>query len=63
MSRIVDTDNFDGDYPDESFVLFPMPQETAQRIADMINEAAGPGSSRFWKVVPNDYQLQPGFEP
>lgn len=63
MSRIVDTDNFGGDYPDEAFVLFPMPKEQAQKIADAINEAAGPNASRYWKVVEHDYQLQPGFEP
>ena len=63
MSRIVNTDNFGGDYPDEKFVLFAMPKEIAQKIADLINEAAGPDSRRYWKVVDNDYQLQPGFEP
>jgi len=63
MSRIVNTDNFGGDYPNENFVLFAMPKDTAQKIADLINEAAGPESSRYWKVVDNDYQLKPGFEP
>lgn len=63
MARIVDTDNFDGDYPDEKFLLFPMPEKAAQKIVDAINEAAGPNSPRYWKVVENDYTLQPGFEP
>lgn len=63
MARIVDTDNYGGDYPLESFVLFPMPEEHAKQIADLINKAAGPNHHRFWKVVPNDYVLQPGFEP
>lgn len=63
MSRIVETDNFDGDYPDERFVLFQMPKEHAEKIADAINAAAGPHAHRFWKVVDGDYKLKPGFEP
>jgi len=61
--RIVETDNYGGDYPDEKFVLFPMSKEKAQRVADAINDAAGEHSSRFWKVVEEGYKLQPGFEP
>ena len=64
MSRIVETDNYGGDYPDESFLnLWVMPREHAEKIADAINEAAGPSAPRYWKVVENDYILQPGFEP
>jgi hypothetical protein len=63
VSRIVETDNFGGDYPDEKFVLFAMPKERAKTIANAINEAAGPDSTRFWKVVENEYKLVPGFQP
>lgn len=63
MSRIVETDNFGGDYPNESFLLFIMSEEQAQRIVEAINDAADPESRRYWKVVKNDYKLQPGFEP
>ena len=63
MARIVETDNFGGDYPDEKFLLWPMKEYLAQKIADTINEAAGSNATRYWKVVPNDYELQPGFEP
>lgn len=63
MVRIVETDNYNGDYPNEKFLLFPMPKEAAQKIADAINEAVGPDHHRFWKVVDNDYVLQPSFEP
>ncbi|MDD5370830.1 MAG: hypothetical protein PHQ40_17245 [Anaerolineaceae bacterium] len=59
MARIVETDNFGGDYPGERFVLFAMPKEHAERIADAINDAASPNSPRYWKVVDNDYELQP----
>lgn len=62
MAQIVDTDNFCGDYPDEKFLLWPMSEDKAERIAFILNEG-GENSSRYYKVVENDYQLQPGFEP
>lgn len=61
--RIVDTDNFGGDYPNEKFVLWPMRKESAVCIADILNQDAGPNALRFYKVVENDYILEPGFEP
>jgi hypothetical protein len=61
--RIVETDNYGRDYPDEKFVLFPMPEEFARKIAELINQVAGKHSDRYWKVVENGYKLQPGFEP
>lgn len=64
--RIVETDNFGGDYPDESFVnLPPMPKESAERIARAINDELcnHDYARRFWKVVEDGYKLQPGFEP
>lgn len=63
MARIVDTDNFCGDYPAEHFVLWTMKKESAERIADILNEDAGEHASRYYKVVEDDYVLQPGFEP
>jgi hypothetical protein len=65
MMKIVETDNFGGDYPDEKFVNIPyMNKEQAQKIADVINDIhCGPHSSRYWKVVEYGYVLQPGFEP
>lgn len=64
--KIVETDNFGGDYPDEKFVNLPwMNEEQARKVANVLNEAFSSyiGSSRFWLVVPDDYKLQPGFEP
>lgn len=61
--RIVNTDNFAGDYPAESFVLWDLPEHTCQRIADALNDQAGPNALRYYKVVANDYALVPGFEP
>jgi len=61
--RIVDTDNFAGDYPDERFLLWEMPEEDAQAICDVLNRRAGSNASRYYVVRPDDYVLQPGFEP
>lgn len=64
--RIVETDNFGGDYPDEKFVNIPsVSPEHAKQIADAINNALcnHDHATRYWRVVENDYKLQPGFEP
>lgn len=60
--RIVETDNYGSDYPNEKFVNIPsLPEESAKIVADAINKHCC--DHRFWKVVPNDYKLQPAFEP
>lgn len=64
--KIVETDNFGGDYPDEKFLNLPsMGERSAQRVADAINAELChyDNAPRFWRVVPDDYKLQPGFEP
>lgn len=64
--KIVETDNFDGDYPDESFLNLPSMKESfAKAIADEINHSLNfyGVCPRYWKVVEDDYKLQPGFEP
>lgn len=64
--KIVNTDNFDGDYPDEQFVTnlpHPLTERMAQRICDSINSTVDAHNPRYWKVVADDYKLQPGFEP
>lgn len=65
LYRIVETDNFGGDYPDEQFLNLPtMSLLAAQAIADAINDQlSGVTASRFWAVRPQNYVLQPGFEP
>ena len=67
MYRIVETDNFGGDYPDEKFVnLPPSPnRQVMHALAEVINaefchDEAG---SRFWKVVLMPYTLVGGFTP
>lgn len=66
LFKIVNTDNFGGDYPDETFLpLTFWSLESAQRVADAINAELcnHDHAARFWKVVDSGYQLQPGFEP
>ena len=68
MAKIVNTCNRGGDYPDEKFVegLPRLQPETLRQICDIINNATnGPyfHADRYYKVVEDDYELQPGFEP
>jgi hypothetical protein len=66
--KIVNTDNYGGDYPNEKFVEnlpYFNNRKEADGLADAINDIAfriGNGD-RFWKVVEMPYKLQPGFEP
>lgn len=64
MAKIVETDNFAGDYPDEKFLnLPPLTKEHATAIATAINAGFADNCPRYWRVVDDDYKLQPGFEP
>ena len=61
--RVVETDNFGGDYPNESFAGPRMTKDEARAVAEIFNEAAGENYPRFWTVVEEPYKLVPGFEP
>jgi hypothetical protein len=62
--KIVETDNFDGDYPIEKFLTeYTMTEDHAKAVADAVNNGFGDMYPRYWKVVPADYVLQTGFEP
>lgn len=65
MAKIVNTDNFGGDYPNERFVtgLFPMTKAHAEKIAKAINSCTPEDCPRYWIVVDDNYKLKPGFEP
>lgn len=65
MAKIVNTDNFGEDYPNEKFVenLPVLSAGQATLICDAINRTQPDNAPRFFKVVADDYQLQPGFEP
>ena len=65
MFRIVNTDNYGGDYPNESFTD-DGPFESKKDAQIRADERNGPPdrvSSRYYKVVEMPYELQPGFEP
>jgi hypothetical protein len=61
--RIIDTDNFGGDYPNEKFHLFSMSAGAAQDICGILNAERPPDSDRWFRAVEDDYKLQPGFTP
>lgn len=62
--RVVNTDNFGSDYPDERWVGPPRDTIADAKVdADGLNAIAGEHSSRYYKVVQLPYKLQPGFQP
>lgn len=63
--KIIDTDNFDGDYPDEKVVIENLRDlEQANMICRaLIDHFCYDGCPRYYKVVDDGYKLQPGFEP
>lgn len=66
MWNVVNTDNFGGDYPNESFASsLPFErEEDAENLAFELNEmCGGEYALRYYKVVKLPYILQPGFEP
>lgn len=63
--KVVNTDNFDGDYPNEKFVenVPQMNESEARSLATLLCSFVPEDHARHWTAVPADYQLQPGFEP
>lgn len=62
--RVVKTDNFDADSFTEEFETPEMFESDARLHARKMNEIyGGDHEPYFWKVVPNDYELNQGFEP
>lgn len=62
--KIVNTDNFGGDYPNESFVNLPPLKKSAIKLITFIinKECSGNDASRYWKVVEDSYKLAPIME-
>jgi len=62
MFKIVETDNFGGDYPNEKEVNIPyLNEEDSLLIVTIINKYAG---IKYWKVVDTNYILdKTKFEP
>ena len=63
--KIIHTDNFGGDYPNEKFVeqLPILRKEALEKICNVINEESGKNNPRYYRVVEDDYKLAPGFTP
>ncbi len=57
--RIVETDNYGGDYPNESFHGPMMLRYTAEAVADLFNSGRL-DQARYYKVEEYTYKLQPG---
>jgi hypothetical protein len=66
--KIVDTDIFAGDYPNEQLIADHI---TNKEMGEVMVEALiakycapnNPYVYRYYKLVEDDYKLQPGFEP
>ncbi len=62
--KIIDTDNLDGDYPNEQDIAIGIKSlRFAEIMCEALNAAAGEHSARFYTVVDDDYKNRPGFEP
>jgi len=63
--KIIETDNFGGDYPNEKFVNVPhMNLDQCFELCTLLNKLfSGEQARRVWQTVPDDYKLQPRFEP
>lgn len=64
--KIIDTDNFNGDYPDEQDIAVGIKRrDLAEVMCDALNDWSGSevDSLRYYKVVEDDYKNRPGFEP
>lgn len=62
---IIETDNHNGDYPDEKVILKHLSKLAADNICKELNKefCYADHCDRFYKVEDDDYKLQPGFEP
>ncbi len=58
--KIIDTDNFGRDYPDEKVIAENVQQPYADRMCAALNQGGG---DRYYRVVEDDYILQPGLTP
>lgn len=64
--KIIDTDNHGGDYPNEKVIASGI---TNKKFADCMCKALNDrfcqdaSSRRFYRVVEDNYKLQPGFVP
>ena len=62
--RIIETDNFGGDYPSERWATpYTFTKEQAAIMRECFNSLlSGDTAPRYWREVEDGYQLQPGME-
>lgn len=63
MARIVQASNFDKEWFNEAFILWPMNDYSANIIATTLNKDSGGGGEYYYKVVDDDYKLYLGMNP
>ena len=64
MARIVQKSNFDKDWYNEEFILWPMKEDAAEEICEAMNKHFSHDySDDFYKIVDDDYQLYIGMVP
>lgn len=61
--KVIDTDNFDGDYPNEKVVAQNLTLEQAERMCRERNTKHPHDTARYWTIKSDDYVLRGGFEP
>lgn len=64
--KIISTDNHGSDYPDEKVIaegIIHIPFADCMCAALNAKYCPDSFSRRYYKVVPDDYILRPGFEP
>ena len=63
--KIIDTDNFGGDYPNEKIVAENIENRLfAEVMAEALNNKfSGTHASRYYRIVEGGHTLQKGFEP
>ena len=66
--KIIDTDNFGGDYPNETIIAENIRSaDLAEVMCTALNYensiVYGDNAPRYYVVVADDYVLRPGFKP
>lgn len=63
MARIVQASNFDKEWFNETFILWPMNDYSAKIIATTLNRDSVGSGEYYYKVVDDDYKLYLGMNP
>ena len=61
--KIIETDNFGRDYPDEKLIASGITDPRLGRLMVAGIQTTDPNDPRYYRLVDDDYKLQPGFTP